>query len=90
MPRAYIRAGTRLRQLERFVRAHHELHGTGATIVDLRELSGLSYQAVCAYMVRMVREQRVEVTLEDPALGAKSQQRFYPNGEAPRRLPKAA
>lgn len=90
MPRAYIRAGTRLRQLERLIRVQFELTGAGITPYELVPLSGLAYQSVCAYVQRLVRERRVDVELIDVALGGKSQQRLYPLGAAPKTLAKAA
>lgn len=81
MARAYLSAAVRCRQLERLVR-----HAPGSTIPELRAaaMPPLSYQSVCSYMQRLVREQRVDVSLADPALGAKSEQRFYPRGLGPK------
>lgn len=61
-----------------------ELTGRGVTVVDVRDHTGLSYQAVCAYMQRVVREQRVEAVIEDASLAPRGLQRFYPVGLAPR------
>lgn len=85
MPRTYLSAASRCRQLERLVRTHCELTSGPTTVSDLVRLSGLSYQSVCAYVTRLARERRVEVVLVDPVMGAKSLQHLYAPGRVPLR-----
>lgn len=85
MARGYLPARVRCNQLETIVSQE-----PGATVGRLVQRSGLSYQSVCMYMHRLSRERRVSVLVEDPALGAKALQRFYPTGAAPTARRRAA
>ena len=85
MPRAYLSAASRCRQLERLIRNHGDLTGGHTTVADLVRLSSLSYASVCAYVQRLQREQRIEVVIVDAAMGGKALQHLYALGRAPRR-----
>lgn len=74
MPRAYLSADARCKQLERLIGRN-----PGATAGMLCQLAGLAYVSAKAYLRRLVRESRVEVELEDPAL-PRSQRRYFPVG----------
>ncbi len=74
MPRAYLPADARCKQLVRLVARH-----PGSTTGDLAHLADLGYDSAKAYLRRLVREQRIECELEDPAV-TRSMRRFYPLG----------
>lgn len=80
MARGYLPAAVRCKQLERLVN-----ESPGITMGKLCARSGISYQSCCAYMRRLVREQRVAALIEDPAMGAKAKQVFYPPDQGQRR-----
>ena len=74
MPRAYLPADARCRQLVRLIE-----RTPGQTTGELARQADLGYQSAKAYLRRLVRENRIEASLEDPAM-PRSQRRFYPVG----------
>jgi hypothetical protein len=74
MARTYLSADARCKQLQRLVERN-----PGQTTGVLAQLADLAYESAKAYLRRLVREQRVEASLEDPSM-PRSQRRFYPLG----------
>lgn len=83
MPRTYLSADARCRQLERLV---HQNPGLDAG--QLAGLAGLAHLSTKAYMRRLVREKRVRVERAEPASPRGCLQWFYPLDPQP--LKKAA
>lgn len=73
MPRAYMAADARCRQLERLVRKY-----PGKTVDQLAEFASIGRRAARAYLLRLRREKSVVAVIEEPATPRGALQRFYP------------
>ena len=73
MPRVYLPADARCRQIERIVRAR-----PGVTGSELALELNMAPRSMRAYLRRLVREERVVVQVEAPSTPRGCLQRFYP------------
>lgn len=81
----YMPAEARCRQLERLIGLT-----PGITVEELATIAGIAYQSACAYVVRLARELRIDVVLEEPAWPRGCRKWLYPKGASPTVEKKAA